>query len=374
MNSKINDDFFEGTSMSFGDHLEELRSCLFRACIWLACGVAVGLFFGDQVMKWVQRPVENALVWYYQEKSFRQLAAGVEGELTEEQETALREDAKTNRWMAVEMWVEPSEIERIVNLADASAALQGDDTSPPEDDAAQRPEPSQPEASPGQEEAGPEPESSTETAVKPREEPVKMLTWQRISPSTEALGVQEAFMIWMKAGIVFGGIIASPGIFWHIWQFIAAGLYPHEKRYVWMFMPFSLALFLGGAAVAYFWAFEPVLQFLFSFNLMTGIDPRPRISEWMGFVLMLPLGFGIAFQLPLVMLLLNWIGLVSIEAYMKQWRIAVMVIFVLAMLLTPADPYSMLLLAIPLTGLYFIGVALCRWMPSSRAPFPTTQA
>jgi sec-independent protein translocase protein TatC len=83
----------------------------------------------------------------------------------------------------------------------------------------------------------------------------------------------------------------------------------------------------------------------------------------------LPLGFGLAFQLPLVMLFMNRIGLFTVENYLSKWRVAVLVIFVLAMFLTPADPISMLLLAIPLTFLYFLGVAMCKWMPHNENPF-----
>jgi sec-independent protein translocase protein TatC len=99
------------------------------------------------------------------------------------------------------------------------------------------------------------------------------------------------------------------------------------------------------------------------------IDPDPRISEWMSFVLMLPLGFGISFQLPLVMLLLHRIGVMTVASYLDKWRIAVLVIAVLSMLLTPADPVSMLMMAVPLTGLYFLGIALCQWMPRRRSPY-----
>ena len=101
-----------------------------------------------------------------------------------------------------------------------------------------------------------------------------------------------------------------------------------------------------------------------------GIDPDPRISEWLSFVLFLPLGFGVAFQLPLVMLFINRIGLVSEAMFLEKWRIAILVIFVISMLLTPADPISMLLMALPLTLLYFFGVGLCRWMPHFRNRLP----
>jgi sec-independent protein translocase protein TatC len=104
---------------------------------------------------------------------------------------------------------------------------------------------------------------------------------------------------------------------------------------------------------------------------MMKIDPDPRISEWMSFVLLLPLGFGISFQLPLVMLIAERIGVVSVATYVDKWRIAVLAIFVIAMVLTPADPISMLLMAIPLTVLYFGGILMCKYLPKRRSPYGT---
>ena len=164
-----------------------------------------------------------------------------------------------------------------------------------------------------------------------------------------AMGSQEVFMIWMKASMLVGVVLASPWVFYQIWTFVAAGLYPHERRYVHLFLPVSIALFLAGASTAFFFAFEQVLAFLLSFNRMMGIDPDLRINEWMSFVLLLPLGFGISFQLPLVMLFLERIGLLSVKIYLASWRMAILVIFVLAMILTPTgDPYTLLLMACPL--------------------------
>ena len=134
-------------------------------------------------------------------------------------------------------------------------------------------------------------------------------------------------------------------------------------------MPISLLLFFAGVGLAFFFVFEPVLTFLFTFNAQMGITPQLRITEWLNFVMFLPLGFGIAFQLPLVMLFLNRIGVFSIADYLSKWRVAVMVIFVLSMMLTPADPISMILLAFPLTALYFFGIGLCSWLPKSKNPF-----
>jgi sec-independent protein translocase protein TatC len=124
---------------------------------------------------------------------------------------------------------------------------------------------------------------------------------------------------------------------------------------------------LAGAALAFFFVFAPVLKFLLSFNAGPDLDLELRISEWMGFVLMLPLGFGISFQLPLVMLFMERIGVFTIASYLASWRIAILAIFILAMMLTPSgDPYSMCLMAGPLTLLYFGGILLCRYMPRAQ--------
>ena len=151
---------------------------------------------------------------------------------------------------------------------------------------------------------------------------------------------------------------------------MAAGLYPHEQKYVYIFLPISLLLFFAGVFLAFFFVFAPVLDFLFSFNKAMGIAPQMRINDWLSFVMFLPLGFGVAFQLPLVMLFANRIGLVSVEAYIDKWRIAVMAISVLSMLLTPADPISMILMAAPLTVLYFLGIGMCKWMPAPTSDNP----
>jgi sec-independent protein translocase protein TatC len=95
---------------------------------------------------------------------------------------------------------------------------------------------------------------------------------------------------------------------------------------------------------------------------------RPRLSEWLSFVLLLPLGFGVAFQLPLIMLFLERIHVFTVKAYLSKWRIAVLLIAVASMVLSPGgDPISMMTMLLPLVGLYFGGIALCKWLPASGA-------
>ena len=170
-------------------------------------------------------------------------------------------------------------------------------------------------------------------------------------------------MIWLKAGLVSGVVLASPGIFWHIWQFLAAGLYPHERRYVYWYLPLSLGLFLAGVCLAFFVVFKLVLGFLMNYSTGLDVEFTPRLNDYMSFALFLPLGFGIAFQLPIAMLGLHRFGVVGVDTFVSQWRIAVLVIAFLSMALSPPEIYSMVGLFAPLVLLYFFGIFLCKYMP-----------
>lgn len=403
-----NDDLFEGTKMSFGEHLEELRVCLFKSVFFLVIGFAVGLMIAKYVMQFMQAPLTTALENYYIEKTVEDLGAEYEGHVT----PAIAEIVRTNRLVFDYSYVEIDEFRRVARLlAEAGEAAP---PAPPADS------PNATPAAPASVPAPAEAESSAETATKsptasvpasgttsgtaaqetsqtgetdksaaaaaadaaarkleivgqvipaPSSNLIRTRIWKPVKMKVTSLSAQEAFMIWMKAGLITGIVVASPLVFWQIWLFVAAGLYPHEKNYVYIYLPFSLILFLAGAGMAFGFVFKPVLDFLFSFNKSLNIDPDPRISEWLGFVLILPLGFGVSFQLPLVMLFLNRIGVIALETYVKNWRVAILAIFVISAVLTPADPISIFLMAGPLTVLFFLGLAMCRWMPRQKSPF-----
>lgn len=203
----------------------------------------------------------------------------------------------------------------------------------------------------------------------PGSETIELTMLIPASNETIATAIQGPFMIWLKTGFIVGLIISAPWVFYQIWAFVAAGLYPHEKRYVHLYLPISLILFVSGAAFAFYVVFQYVLDFLFQFNAAMGVSPDPRVNEYIGFVMILPLGFGVAFQLPIVMVFLNRFGIISIEAFLSKWRIAILVISIASMLLTPQDPISMLLMAIPLVLLYFVGILMCKFMPRGRSRF-----
>jgi sec-independent protein translocase protein TatC len=342
------DDLFRESTMTFGQHLGELRTCLFKSLYGLAIGFVIGLIIGDRVVAFIQQPLSNALYRYYQNETFdrvqnelakRKKAGEALPWTTEEVEDLVLE----KHLLAEEIYLDPNEIVQQLKQIDPDRFRDF-----------QLPKPS------------PEAKRSGDNLV-------RLFFWHRGQDDPrvkiKSFNAQEAFSVYVKASLMVGILLASPWIFYQIWHFVAAGLYPHERHYVHMYLPFSIGLFLLGAALAFFVVFQPVLNFLLGFNRSLGIDPDPRINEWLGFVLMLPVGFGVGFQLPLVMLFLERIGVFTVGNYLSYWRVAILVIFVLAAILAPPDPYSMLLMAFPLTFLYFGGVLLCKFLPRRSNPF-----
>lgn len=336
------DDLFKESTMTFGEHLEELRTCLFKSLVALVIGFIVGLMVGGYVANFIQMPLSKALTNYHEKEDERRLEAEM---------TKLEESGQTPLWTKEELR------ERIYDEHLFSDAMTVDSKELLSE---------LKKAYPDLLKDVPLPPSA------PRSD-IRLHLWHHSEDDprvqTKSMGTAEPFSVYVKASLLVGVLLSSPWVFYYIWHFVAAGLYPHERHYVQMYLPFSLGLFLTGAALAFFVVFEPVLNFLLSFNRSMGIAPEPRINEWLGFVLILPVGFGIGFQLPLIMLFMERIGIFTVRSYLSQWRIAVLGIFVLAALVTPPDPYSMLLMAFALTFLYFGGILLCKLMPRKPNPF-----
>ena len=373
---QYDEDIFKDSTMSFGEHLEELRRCLFRALLGLMVGFLVGLAVGRYVVEFIQTPLRAALEGYYEQKALAD--AQRQWEELQKQNLPLPTDLDAVKELVTKEHLLPEEV-----YVDREELLRGLEERYPQakevirkilQDAAGASSTSEgaTKKNVGAEQAE-ETSADSTAAGSARQNLMRMFLWRRVAEDPrvqiKSFNVQEGFLIYVKASLLTGVILASPWIFYQLWIFIAAGLYPHEKRYIHVFLPISLSLFLAGVALAFFFVFPPVLDFLFSFNGWLGIDPDPRISEWLGFVLFLPLGFGIAFQLPLAMLFLERIGIFTVQSYLGSWRVSVLTIFVLSMILTPADPYSMFLMAIPLLFLYVLGILMCKLMPRRWSPY-----
>ncbi|MCH7570396.1 MAG: twin-arginine translocase subunit TatC [Deltaproteobacteria bacterium] len=171
-------------------------------------------------------------------------------------------------------------------------------------------------------------------------------------------GVSEAFFVKIKVAFVGSVFLSLPVLLWQIWQFVVPGLFEHEIHYARAFVFFGTFFFLLGAWFCY----EVIFRVGYGFLLKTyeSIDVRPaiRISEYLTFSSKLLLAFGVVFELPVLAFFLARIGLIDHHFLIRQFRYAILVIFCLAAVLTPPDIVSQVLLALPLTGLYSVSIAV----------------
>ncbi len=167
----------------------------------------------------------------------------------------------------------------------------------------------------------------------------------------------EPVMIVFKLGFIVGLVLASPVILWQLWAFLAPALYAREKRALVPALFVGLVLFLTGAAVAYLFVVPQALRVLFSFQ-SEAISPFITYAAWFGFVLQVVLALGISFELPLVMIMLSWLGVIGPGELHRFRRYAVVCAFIAGAVLSPgADLLSMLMMTVPLLFLYEVGVA-----------------
>lgn len=160
----------------------------------------------------------------------------------------------------------------------------------------------------------------------------------------------------------YGGIaLAMPIIMWQLWQFIAPGLYAHERRYGLLFVFCSMVLFALGAGLAY-WSLPRALVFLVDILPRELADVSLRPQTYLNFIVKMTVGFGIGFQFPIVLIFLQIIGLVETDTLRKGRRFAVVGITILVAVLTPSgDPYTLFAMAIPMYLFYEISILFGRW-------------
>jgi sec-independent protein translocase protein TatC len=251
-------DLFNST-MSLGDHLEELRSRLILAIVGLVIGTIICLCFGTRIIAFIQRPYVNAI----------------------------RTDTRR---------------------ADPNA-----------------------------------------TETEPTDTKVHLIT----------LAPADAFIGYMKVSLIAGLVISSPWVFYQLWMFVAAGLYPNERRYIHVAVPFSAALFITGA-LFFIYVVAPIsLAFFLKFGDIIGVSSNWTFQKYVSFITMLMLVFGVAFQTPIAIFFLGKTGLVSIQALRRSRKYVLLGVFVVAAMATPPDAVSQITLAVPLYLLFELGILLC---------------
>ncbi len=175
----------------------------------------------------------------------------------------------------------------------------------------------------------------------------------------QAIEVTESISVFMKVALVAGIALATPYIAFETWLFFAPGIMPRSKQLGLFSIPLALVFFIGGMAFAYYLMLPTALPFLIGF---LGITTKLRPVSYFDFVTSLMFWIGVAFEFPLVIFGISAMGFIQPKTLLKQWRLAVVLISILAAVITPTvDPVNMALVMAPMTGLYFLSI-LFSWL------------
>jgi sec-independent protein translocase protein TatC len=183
-----------------------------------------------------------------------------------------------------------------------------------------------------------------------------------------ATEVASPFLTPMKLAFVVSVFLAIPYLLYHLWSFIAPGLYKHEKALMMPLMVSSIFLFYLGMAFAYFVVFPLVFGF-FASVVPQGVEMATDIARYLDFVLKMFFAFGIAFEVPVLTVLLISTGMATAESLAEKRPYIIVGAFVIGMLLTPPDMFSQILLALPMWVLFELGLIMSRVMQKRKAEF-----
>ena len=351
----MTDDLFEDGSMSFGEHIEELRIHLIRALKGLLVAFLVMIPLGHEVVKLITDPVEAQLK-AFNRRRFEKLANHLSStDMTTTDDTARLATERTQvDGNDALVGLDVPDVKFQVTLAGDEVAKLARAINP----AAEAP-------------SDPKPlilELITSASGLVDQIALPMATVLGKS-RMRTLSAQEGFMVYFKAVLGAAIVVASPWLFYQIYSFISVGLYAHERRFVNLTLPFSVILFLMGVAVCFYIVFPAMLKFFLTANEWMDLEPEFRLTEWVGFAVMLTIIFGAVFQMPLLMLMLERVGIVTHDQLAGKRKIAILVNFCVAAMITPGgDPNTMALLALPMCVLYELGLFLM-WYFQRRNPF-----
>ena len=200
-----------------------------------------------------------------------------------------------------------------------------------------------------------------------------LLEGLKIEIEMQAIRPAGMFTTIVNICLVGGFALALPYVLYNLWSFVSPGLLDNEKKYVPIVIFFSCVLFLMGAAFA-FYILIPVMVRFFIQLYVPGISAQWDIGFWIGLVNKMVLIMGIVFQMPIVVAFLTWIRILSADKLKRVWRVALVVIFIVAAIITPTgDPYTQTLVAIPLVILYFISMGIAMLIGRSRRKAETDE-
>jgi sec-independent protein translocase protein TatC len=190
---------------------------------------------------------------------------------------------------------------------------------------------------------------------------LKALSDAHLDPKLVYTHPAGGFNLLITLGIYIGVVLASPVVLYQIWLFVAPALYKHERSAVTGFLSSTVFLFLAGIAFGYFVTLPYMLKFLVTFQIVSlpGVVPMITITEYFDLTLMVLLGLGLVFELPILVFFLSLFGIVTPKMLWKNIRYAILIIAVVAAIITPTpDAMTMLIFMAPMIGLYFVGIAV----------------
>jgi len=196
------------------------------------------------------------------------------------------------------------------------------------------------------------------TTVDPNDQNSTSVTVTAPTAHLTTLAPADAFIGFMKISFIAGLIISCPWVLYHLWMFVAAGLYVKERRYVQMAVPFSATLFIAGAVFFVLVVAPLCLKFFLKFGELLGLASYWTFQKYVGFITSMMLVFGIAFQTPIAIFLLTKTGLVSIPALKSSRKFVLLGCFVVSAVATPPDVVSQITLALPLYVLFELGILI----------------
>ncbi|MCA9694941.1 MAG: twin-arginine translocase subunit TatC [Nannocystaceae bacterium] len=190
------------------------------------------------------------------------------------------------------------------------------------------------------------------------------------TPKLQALGMMDVFITDMRVAITFGLFLSLPVLFYQFWKFVSPGLYKHEKRFVVPFVFTSSLMFLLGAAFCYFYVLPWTIQWLLGYGTSsagtTTIEYQLTINTYIRDSTKMLVAFGMVFEFPLLVAFLAFAGVVTHLTLLRFWKISVVLIFIIAAFLTPPEPVSQLMMAIPMVALFFASVGVAYMITKSR--------
>lgn len=171
--------------------------------------------------------------------------------------------------------------------------------------------------------------------------------------------VQGAFTLYMRVALYAAIAFAIPFLFYQAWAFVSPGLYHHEKKYIGPVIVMASLFFIAGATFAYRIAFPAACDYLIGLQVEGGFQTLINAEEYLDLILIIMLGLGLVFQIPVIAFILGRIGLITPKMLWKSWRFAIVIIMILSAIMTPtADAFNMMLFAGPMLGLYCLSILI----------------